>query len=87
MDYERIDTYLTEIGASDEILDTLDRITCLAQRAGLAPVPAPLHLWVLYDVQPLATRSNKRAGLICGGGLIYQFMMYSLQFSHSEIAK
>jgi len=31
MDYERIDTYLTEIGAPDEIVDALDRITCLAQ--------------------------------------------------------
>ena len=33
MDYERIDTYLTEIGALDEIVDALDRITCLAQHA------------------------------------------------------
>jgi hypothetical protein len=32
-DYERIDTYLTEIGAPDEIVDALDRITCLAQHA------------------------------------------------------
>ena len=33
MDYERINTYLTEIGAPDEILDALDRITCLAKHA------------------------------------------------------
>jgi hypothetical protein len=33
MDYERIDTYLTEIGALDEIVDALDRMTCLAQHA------------------------------------------------------
>jgi hypothetical protein len=32
-DYERIDTYLTEIRAPDEIVDALDRITCLAQHA------------------------------------------------------
>ncbi len=30
IDYERINTYLTEIGASDEIVDALNRITCLA---------------------------------------------------------
>lgn len=30
MDYERIDTYLTKIGALDEIADALDRIACLA---------------------------------------------------------
>jgi hypothetical protein len=29
-DYERIDTYLTKIRALDEIVDALDRITCLA---------------------------------------------------------
>jgi hypothetical protein len=32
-DYEGIDTYLTEIRALDEIVDALDRITCLAQYA------------------------------------------------------
>ena len=30
MDYEQIDAYLTEIGAPDEIVAALDRITCLA---------------------------------------------------------
>jgi hypothetical protein len=29
-DYKRINTYLTEIRALDEIVDALDRITCLA---------------------------------------------------------
>ena len=33
MDYEQIDAYLTEIGAPDEIVAALDRITCLAQHA------------------------------------------------------
>jgi hypothetical protein len=32
-DYERINTYLTEIGALDDIVDVLDKITCLAQHA------------------------------------------------------
>jgi len=30
IDYERINTYLTEIIAPDEIVDALDKITCLA---------------------------------------------------------
>jgi hypothetical protein len=33
MDYERIDAYLTEIGAPDEIGEAPGRITCLAQHA------------------------------------------------------
>jgi len=33
IDYERINTYLTEIRALDEIVDALDRIICLAQHA------------------------------------------------------
>jgi hypothetical protein len=33
MNYERIDAYLTEIGAPDEIGEALDRITSLAQHA------------------------------------------------------
>jgi len=33
IDYERIDAYLTEIGAPDEIVEALDRIACLAQHA------------------------------------------------------
>ena len=41
LDYERIDTYLTEIGAPDEIVDALDRITCLAQHAEKSPPAGP----------------------------------------------
>jgi len=33
IDYERIDAYLTEIGAADEIVEAIDRIACLAQHA------------------------------------------------------
>jgi len=33
IDYKRINAYLTEIGALDEIVEALDRIACLAQHA------------------------------------------------------
>jgi len=33
IDYKQIDAYLIEIGASDEIVEALDRIACLAQHA------------------------------------------------------
>jgi hypothetical protein len=33
IDYERINTYLTENGAPEDVVDALDRITCLAKDA------------------------------------------------------
>jgi len=54
IDYEQIDAYLTEIGASNEIVEALDRIACLAQHAqGIENAIQKLQQAVQKQAQPV----------------------------------
>jgi hypothetical protein len=70
MDYEQIDAYLTEIGAPDEIVEALDRITCLAQHAeGIQNAIQQLQQAVQKQAQPapsaaLANNQHTYAGIV-----------------------
>jgi len=58
MDYERNDIYLIEIGALDEIVDALDKITCLAKHAeGIESAIQKLQL-AIAQVAPSAAPAN-----------------------------
>jgi hypothetical protein len=53
IDYKHIDTYLTEIGALDKIVEALDRVACLAQHAqGIENVIQKLQ-YTVKQIQPL----------------------------------
>jgi hypothetical protein len=68
MDYEQIDTYLTEIEAADEIVDALERITCLAQHAeGIEGAIQKLQLAIAQALStPITAPANTRRDVFNG---------------------
>ena len=64
LDYELIDTFLAEVGASDAVQDALNRITCLAQHVASVPTTLQNIQSLQQTVQKLADRietQSKRA--------------------------
>ena len=56
LDYELIDTFLAEAGASDAVQDALNRITCLAQHVASVPTTLQNIQSLQQTVQKLADR-------------------------------